>query len=255
MPSLSLIRRDTLLGALVLAGLAIAAWIYTARMALMPAGMGMGGMSMPMDMPMDMPMTGGVDWTAASYGSLFLMWAVMMVAMMLPSAAPAILTYRSVDTERSPLAARGGFLLGYLAIWASFSAVAALIQLQLNQAMLLTPSGASARPLLTVVLLLAAGLYQFAPLKRTCLGRCRLPVPGTDLRGAFRAGVAYGVQCVGCCWLLMLLLFAAGVMTLWWVVALSVVVFVERVGPWRRWTERLIGMGCLIAAGWIALVR
>ena len=126
---------------------------------------------------------------------------------------------------------------------------------QLNQAMLLTPSGASARPLLTVVLLLAAGLYQFSPLKRTCLGRCRMPVPGTDLRGAFRAGVAYGVQCVGCCWLLMLLLFAAGVMTLWWVVALSVVVFVERVGPWRRWAERLIGAGCLAAAGWIALAR
>ena len=200
-------------------------------------------------------MSGGMDWTAASYGSLFLMWAVMMVAMMLPSAAPAILTYRSADTERSPLPARGGFLLGYLATWAGFSAVALLIQLQLNRAMLLTSTGASTRPLLTVVLLLAAGLYQFSPLKRTCLERCRLPFARTDPGGAFRAGVTYGVRCVGCCWLLMLLLFVAGVMTLWWVAALSVVVLVERVGPWRRWAERLIGVGCLTAAGWIALVR
>ncbi len=254
MPSPST-RRDTLLSAVVLAGVAIPAWIYTARMALMPAGMDMGDMSMPMDMPMDMPMSGGMDWTGASYGSLYLMWAVMMVAMMLPSAAPAILTYRSADADRSPLAARGGFLLGYLATWAGFSAVAALIQLQLNRAMLLTPAGASTRPLLTAALLLAAGLYQFSPLKRTCLGRCRLPLAGTDPGGAFRAGVAYGTQCVGCCWLLMLLLFVAGVMTLWWVAVLSVVVFVERVGPWRRWAERLIGAGCLVAAAWISLAR
>lgn len=196
MPSLSIPRRDTLLSTLVLASLAIAAWIYTARMALMPAGMAMGDMSMPMDMPMDMPMSGGMDWTGAVYDSLYLMWAVMMVAMMLPSAAPAILTYRAGQSAagdgRSSLAARGGFLLGYLATWAGFSAVAALIQLQLNRAMLLTPAGASTRPLLTIVLLLAAGLYQFSPLKRTCLGRCRLPLAGTDRGGAFPAGVAYG---------------------------------------------------------------
>jgi predicted metal-binding membrane protein len=204
------------------------------------------------------------DHGAMGLAALFAMWAVMMVGMMLPSAAPAALLYGSLVRKHAErgrtLPAVWVFVGGYLAVWMGFSAAAALLQAMLAQAALLTPMMASASAPLSGALLLVAGIYQLTPLKQACLGKCRDPVgffltrwrsgPG----GAFRMGVAHGVYCVGCCWALMLLLFAVGVMNLAWVALVAALVFVEKLLPAGRLTARFAG-AALILAGLVVLVR
>jgi predicted metal-binding membrane protein len=186
------------------------------------------------------------------------MWAVMMVAMMVPAASPMILIFATINRRRAVLGTPAVptmiFLAGYLAIWWAFSVVAAAAQLGLQQASLVSVGSLKAAPMVGGLLLLGAGFYQFTPLKQACLARCQSPL-GFILSewregrgGAFLMGLRHGGYCVGCCWALMALLFVAGVMNLIWVAALAALVLVEKVLPWERvvsWTTGalLVGWG------------
>jgi predicted metal-binding membrane protein len=186
----------------------------------------------------------------------FAMWIVMMAGMMLPSAAPAILLYAAMvrrHAERgSALAATWIFVAGYLLVWAGFSLGAALVQAALQHAALLDPMMASSSRVLSALLLAAAGVYQFTPLKDRCLSKCREPLAffmthwRAGAAGALRMGMSHGAHCVGCCAMLMLLLFAVGVMNLAWVAAIAAFVLVEKLLPAGRLTARFAGVALLV---------
>lgn len=199
-----------------------------------------------------------MDMGAGPPGLLFLfgMWSVMMVAMMLPSATPMILLVGAVARRRGaagPAVHTGLFTAGYFLLWIGFSAVAALAQWLLHRAALLTPAMASASPVLSGLVLLTAGVYQWLPLKRACLGHCRSPLHflGAEWRegraGALRMGARHGLFCVGCCWATMTLLFVGGVMRLPWIVALAALVLLEKLGPRGATLARAAGV---VFAGW-----
>ncbi|MBI2383810.1 MAG: DUF2182 domain-containing protein [Gammaproteobacteria bacterium] len=242
------LRRDR---RFVLAGLAAAvllSWSW-----LVPAARDMYG---AMDGPAAWMMAAA--WDARYALLIFLMWAAMMVGMMLPSAAPAVLLFGQVVRSRvppqAPVLRTYLFALGYLLAWTAFSAAATLLQWALAQAGLLSPMMQARGPLLGGALLLAAGAYQLSPLKHACLRQCRGPLdflsrhwrPG--LSGALRLGLAHGAWCVGCCWALMLLLFFGGVMHLGWIAAIGIFVLAEKLAPGGVQGGRLSGV-LLIAAG------
>ena len=231
-----------------LAGIAALAWLYlflaAAEMSIAMAGM---------DRTMVMPPRGPIELLL-----LFAMWWVMMVGMMLPSVVPVILTFATVNRNRrargEPYVPSALFVAGYLLAWLGFSLAATLAQEALERAALLSPMDMTTNSrLLGGLLFLAAGLYQFTPVKLACLRLCRSPLdfvvnhwrdgPG----GALRMGLTHGLYCLGCCWILMLLLFAGGVMNLLWVTCLAVVVLAEKLaaGPWIG----RIGGGLLMAYG------
>lgn len=229
-------RAVTLAGLAVLAGLA---WLYLLR------GAGMSPMS-----DMDV-MAAAPGWPLVAA-----MWFAMMVAMMVPSAAPTILLYahahrRSVpDAGPPPTAA---FLAGYLACWLGFSLLAAALQSWLEASAIASPmtmalESREAR----AAILIVAGVYQLTPLKDACLGKCRSPAqflsrhyrPGTA--GAVRLGLLHGVHCVGCCWLLMALLFVGGVMNLAWVALLTLLVAAEKLLPGGRYVAVAAGVGFIV---------
>jgi predicted metal-binding membrane protein len=223
-----------------LGGITIAAWIYVVvtahRMATGPAGM--GGQSMP---PMMDAMTGVQPWTATEFGLRLAMWAVMMVAMMVPTAAPMTLMYaavaRKAATQRSPLPPTFVFVTGYITMWTIFSVVATIAQHALDRAALLSPTMVASSARFGAALLVAAGIYELTPLKNACLKNCRTPAHfmsrywRTGGLGAFRMGLRLGVYCVGCCWILMALLFVGGVMNLVWIAAIAIFVLLEKTIP------------------------
>jgi predicted metal-binding membrane protein len=193
-----------------------------------------------MDRAMAMPPKGPVDLLL-----LLAMWWVMMAGMMLPSAAPVILTFASVNRSRrargEPYVPTALFTAGYLLTWAGFGIAATLAQWALEGAALLSPMDMTTDSrLLGGLLLLAADLYQFTPVKLACLRSCRSPLDfvlnhwRNGSGGALRMGMTHGLHCLGCCWILMLLLFVGGVMNLLWVAALAIVVLIEKLtpGPW-----------------------
>lgn len=237
---------------ITLAGLAVVillSWTYI----LTGAGtmQEMGGMSMPMSI---------WPWTAGHALLMFVMWLVMMMAMMLPSAAPAILLYATV-ARRSPSAPRSGpalFASGYVAVWGAFSLLALLAQFLLEWAEWLSPMMESDNTWLSALLLLGAGVYQFTPLKRACLRLCRSPLDFLVAHwhgghvGALRMGAQHGLYCVACCWGLMLLLFIGGLMNLWWIIALAVYVLVEKLVPGGERLSHVAG-ALLIGSGFALL--
>ncbi len=200
------------------------------------------------------------DWDAPHVLLLWAMWAVMMVAMMLPSAAPVVLLYAGAVRQRSSLRRPRLHIYlmaaAYIAVWALFSAGATLLQRWLARAFVLSPMMEPATPVLSAVLLATAGAYQLTPLKRVCLRSCRSPLaflmtywqPG--LAGAARMGARHGVYCLGCCWALMLMLFAGGVMNLAVILALTVWVLVEKVAPLGERSARVVGVLLLALAAW-----
>lgn len=232
----NLLRHDRLIVAAMLGSIVLPAWGY---MAYEAQAMYHSGASCCAGMAMAGPDAN--PWSAATLPPLFLMWAEMMVAMMIPSAAPMILTFAMVNRKRReqqrPFVPTLIFLSGYLAVWAGFSALAAVAQWILHTRALLSPLMTSTSPVLGGILLLGAGLFQWTPWKAACLGRCRSPLAFlmTDWRegrwGAVVMGLKHGVFCTGCCWLLMVLLFVAGVMNLWWIAILTVFVLLEKVAP------------------------
>jgi predicted metal-binding membrane protein len=231
-------QRERLFVGASLAGIALLAWAYTIYEA---RRMNATGVCECMRMKMS-----GADlssWPAATLLPLFLMWAIMMIAMMLPSALPMILTFTAVTRNRQrlarPFAPVSIFVLGYLAIWCAFSGVAAMAQWWLHRHALLSPSMMSTSAWLGGTLLFAAGVFQFTPLKQNCLRHCRGPLEFIMTRwregagGAFRMGLEHGAFCAGCCWALMALLFVTGVMNILWIAALTLLVCVEKMLPRR----------------------
>jgi len=206
-------------------------------------------------------MPGGRDWGAINLLAIAAMWAVMMAAMMLPSALPMIRTFAEVSVRRGARGHARAFVGGYLLVWIVFSVAATALQWLLQAAGWTNPMIVSTSAPLTAALLLVAGLYQFSPLKRLCLRGCRTPLafvlgawrPGT--RGALAMGWHHGGLCVGCCWALMALLFVGGAMNLAWVAALSVAVAIEKTAPGGERIAALLG-ALLIGAGlWQLLAR
>ena len=201
------------------------------------------------------PMTGAsawmmtLHWDAPHLLLLWVMWAVMMTAMMLPSAAPMILL---VGGGRGYLVA-----LGYVVVWAAFSVGATALQWLLMRLLILTPMMEVSGPAWTALLLAIAGIYQLTPLKHACLSTCQSPMAFLSRRwrsgafGAFRMGVDHGVYCVGCCWALMALLFAGGVMNLAVIGALTLFVAFEKLLPLGVWGPRVTGAALLAAAAWV----
>ena len=248
----AVLKRDRLIVLGGLAGITALAWAYVGYLAW-----DMGRMAMPMDMAMPRMQTWGVLDLVLS----FVMWAVMMVAMMVPSAAPLLLMFTTINRRRhaqQPYVPTTVFLGGYLLVWTGFSALAMLAQWGLHSAALLSPMMVGTSPILGGLVLLAAGSFQWTPLKYTCLTRCRSPLGFlmTDWReghrGALIMGLRHGMYCVGCCWFLMALLFVAGVMNLLWVAAIAAFVLVEKVVPRGDLVGRVAGGG-LVVAGLVML--
>jgi predicted metal-binding membrane protein len=256
----SVFRRDRLVVGASLAVLARLSWAYMLYLAWDMEHMDMSDPHM--DMSMAMPMMRA--WGTAEYLLMFVMWAVMMAAMMIPSAAPMILMFARVNRERRkqarPYVPTAVFLAGYLTVWTAFSAAATLLQGALLEAALVSPMMVSTSPALGGGLLLAAGVFQWTPLKRACLDHCRSPLSvimkdwREGIGGAFVMGLRHGAYCAGCCWILMALLFVAGVMNLLWVAAISVFVLLEKAAPQGVWLGRAAGLA-LIAAGALMLSR
>jgi predicted metal-binding membrane protein len=238
-----------------LGGITAAAWVYVivaaGRMASGPAGM--QGHSM---MPMMRAVAGVQPWTATEFGLRLAMWAVMMVAMMVPTAVPMTLLYaavaRKAAVQHSPVAPAFVFVAGYAAMWAVFSLVATAAQWGLDQAALLSPMMVSRSAGLGAVLLIAAGIYQLTPLKNACLRNCRAPAHflsrhwRTGRPGAFGMGVRLGTYCLGCCWILMGLLFIGGVMNLLWIAAIAVFVLLEKTIPFGVAGGRAAGAAMIL---------
>ncbi len=245
----ALLRRDRVvtIGAL---GVAIAlAWTYLLVMPIPDNGMAGMTMMEPMAMP----------WTAGYALVMVAMWALMMAAMMLPGAAPTILLVSTLARQQeargqAPMQA-GIFASGYLAVWAGFSIAAAALQWALDQMALLTGEMRLASASLAAMVLVAAGIYQWTPLKRACLTHCRSPLdvithywrPGPF--GAFGAGIRHGLYCLGCCAVLMALLFAGGVMNLAWIAGITLLVLVEKLAPSGEIAGRVVGAALIVWGG------
>jgi predicted metal-binding membrane protein len=234
-----LAKRSRAVTIAALAALTLLAWAWLLR------GAGMDGMPM--------------QWDASRFALVAAMWWVMMIAMMLPSAAPVILLYGRVHRHRAQYGGEAAptaeFLAGYLAMWLAFALLAAALQGLLEaRGIASAMTMAVPRGPVGAGFLILAGLYQLSPLKNNCLTNCRAPAavltqyhrPG--LWGAWRMGLVHGAYCVGCCWLLMALLFVGGVMNLAWIAALTLLVAAEKMLPGGRWIARVSG-GALILWG------
>jgi predicted metal-binding membrane protein len=222
-PALGRTRRVVVVG---MVGFALAAWMYLGLVATQ-----MGDMSSALAMPMTSA------WSAGQVTLMATMWAVMMAAMMLPSAVPMVLTYDRMD--RGSTDERGGsttaFVLGYVAIWSAFAVGAAAFQWLLHDLALVNAMGALTQSGLAGLFLIGAGIFQFSPVKRRSLGACRTPTGflltswRDGMVGALRMGLHHGTLCFRCCWALMVLLFVLGVMNLVWVAVLALFVLAEKV--------------------------
>jgi len=247
-----LIRHDRVAIASGLAAITLLAWIYLLRM-----GAGMQSMAMEARMHAAMGMADMRVWGAGDWLALFVMWAVMMVGMMLPSAAPVILLVLGAYRRRGDRHARrsaGAFVAGYVLVWTSFSALAASAQLALHRSALLSADMTSQSAALAAAVLLVAGVYQWLPIKGACLTHCRSPLGFLSahwregISGGLTMGVRHGAFCVGCCWALMALLFVAGVMNLVWVAAIATFVLVEKLAPQGRVVGRATGLVLILWA-------
>jgi predicted metal-binding membrane protein len=233
-------------GAIVFGSLAfviLLAWAYL----LAGAGVGMEMMHMGGGQIMAM----APEWTLAYGIVVFLMWAVMMVAMMLPSAAPVTLLIAGIARRRAggPLGLPTAmFVAGYLAVWTGFAAAATLLQWWLEAMELLSETMALASMVAAAAALIAAGIYQWTPLKQACLRHCRSPLEFLLFHwrdgpaGAFASGLRHGAFCLGCCWMLMVLLFVGGIMNLAWIGGIALLVLAEKLLPWGGWTGRATGI-------------
>jgi predicted metal-binding membrane protein len=261
-----ILRRDRIIVAAALAALTAFAWTYVLSLA---ADMDMGGMGMtgfrmvPAGIGMMAPAL--APWQAIEFVYVFAMWAVMMVGMMTPSAAPMILIYARVGRQASargkPFAATGWFATGYLLAWVGFALVATAAQWALDRTALLDPKMASASQVFGGIVLIAAGIYQWTPLKDRCLAHCQSPLLFIQRQGGFhrdpsgslRLGLRHGAYCVGCCWVLMALLFVGGVMNVLWIATISAFVLVEKVMPLGRLISRIAGAGFVAAGTWLVV--
>ena len=256
----ALLRRDRIVTVAALTALLVAAWGYLLYLVY---GMSDPAMSEMPGMPgMSITMPDMHPWSWIEFGALVVMWAVMMVAMMIPAAAPMILTFAAVHRQRAtqgrPAVPTAIFLLGYVLVWTAFSVAAAAGQAVLHARALLSPEMSAASPILAGGLLVAAGVYHSTPLKRACLSACRSPLSFLMSRwregraGGLRLGIEHGLYCLGCCWALMGLLFVAGVMNLLWVAGIAIIVLIEKIAPRGDLVARLAGVVLVVAGVFLA---
>ena len=201
-------------------------------------------------------------WDASYALMMFLMWSIMMVGMMLPSVTPAVLIYNGIakkaNREGSSVAPTWIFTAGYLLMWVLFSVLATAAQWTLDRAALLSPMMVTTSATLGASLLIAAGVYQWLPIKNACLRHCRSPIEFISTHwqagkwGALTMGARHGLYCLGCCWVLMSLLFLGGVMNLLWIALITLFVLVEKLLPFGDIGGKLIGL-MMIAAGLMAM--
>jgi predicted metal-binding membrane protein len=262
----AVLRRDRLVVAGAVGVVVALAWGYVLWLA---ADMDMGGMDMagfrmiPAGIGIMAP--ANAPWRAVEFAFVFAMWAVMMVGMMAPSAAPMILMYARVGRQGKaagkPLAAIGWFASGYFLTWIGFSLAATLVQWVVERAALLDSQMASASKMFGGIVLIAAGAYQWTPLKDVCLAECQSPFRFLMRHGGFRGdllgslllGLRHGAYCVGCCWVLMALLFVGGVMNVVWIALLALLVLLEKVTPFGGRVARAAGVACVVAGVWMLL--
>ena len=249
-----LLQRDRRLVVYGLAATTAMAWAYQLYMSW--------GMEHPSPV-MAALMPDMLAWRGRDLLLLFAMWLVMMVAMMVPSVAPTLLAFARINRTRrerqGPFVPTGVFFAGYLAAWAAFSLAATVAQWGLHSATLVSSAMVLQSPALAGVLLVATGVFQMTPFKEACLSRCRSPLGFVlaswrdGLGGAFRMGLLQGTYCVGCCALLMALLFVNGVMNVGWMLVLTAFVLVEKTAPRAAWTRRAAGVLLLAWGGWLLL--
>ncbi len=255
-----LVRDRWLIGA-CLAVLVVLAWTYllvlTRQMGAAPSAPSMPempGMAAATAEPMTM-----ASWSVRTFALTAVMWWVMMIGMMVPSAAPILLLFGGVQRRQlaaeSPALRVAVFTLGYLVVWSAFSLLAAGAQWGLTALALLAPMELKAtKTWLGALLVALTGLYQVTPLKNVCLRHCRAPAEFLSAHwrrgtvGALGMGIAHGAYCVGCCWLLMGLLFVVGVMNLLWVAAIAVFVLLEKLVPRGELVARVSGIALLAFA-------
>jgi predicted metal-binding membrane protein len=213
------------------------------------------GMQMDMSAMMARP-----AWDVGYSLLMFFMWWFMMIAMMLPSVAPMILLFAFLNRKNakgSPHAV-AAFISAYVFVWGGFSVMATAFQWGLEESALLSPRMISADLLFGGALLIAAGVWQLSPLKHACLRHCRTPIEffahgwRTGVGGALRMGLEHGAYCLGCCWVLMALLFYGGVMNIWWIAGLAIYVLIEKVIPAGHWIGR--GVGALLVVWGLGVI-
>jgi predicted metal-binding membrane protein len=246
------LKRERRLVLWAMVSLAALAWTYTVYLGVQHQSM-IGTMATPMTM----------QWSAADAMFMFIMWAVMMFAMMLPSATPTVLIFGRVREKRKVagqiFAPTGAFVAGYLLVWAGFSLLATTANWLLHTGGLLCSIMGNVGSQAGGLIIVAAGVFQWTPLKNACLDHCRSPMSflmqhwREGNSGAVLMGLHHGIYCLGCCWLLMLLLFALGVMNLLWVALLAIVALVEKILPRGEILSRVLG-GLLIGWGaWLII--
>ncbi len=251
----AVVRHDRLVVVTALTAVVALSWTYL----LAGAGMDVSAFEMTRlsqsepagDMP-GMAMMMPAVWTPGYAVLMFFMWWIMMVAMMLPSAAPMILLFATVNRKQrdtgQPYVATSTFALGYLAAWACFSLLAVVLQWGFERTAILSPMLVGTNVIFGGVLLLVAGAYQLTPIKQACLRHCRSPLAFLSThwrrgaRGALRMGLEHGAYCIGCCWILMGLLFFGGVMNLYWIIGLALFVLFEKVVPAGHWLSYATGV-------------
>jgi predicted metal-binding membrane protein len=201
-------------------------------------------------------------WSFSAAAVTASMWSAMTLAMMLPSASPMILTYAEIaetaarKSERivSPLV----IAAGYASVWLVFSLLATVIQIVLTRAALLNTGITSASGILAGAIFIGAGVYQFSALKHACLTHCQNPFPffftnwATTLGGVFRLGVEQGLYCLGCCWAMMMVMFAVGVMNVAWMAGLAAVMTIEKLLTGRRFAHG-VGVALIVVGTGIAV--
>jgi predicted metal-binding membrane protein len=267
-----LLKRDRVITLVALAALCALAWLYIA----MGAGLGMRAREMTTfalfphqqaheampgmpDMDMGAAATCKTTWGFSTWVLMIVMWWIMMIAMMTPSAAPTILLYAVVHRHalaqgqaQDKIAPTGAFAAGYLLVWLGFAIAAVTLHRTLESTELVSAMTMGSRSRwLSGAVLITAGVYQLSTLKNTCLAHCRMPTSFLSRHwrphasGALRLGAMHGAYCVGCCWMLMVLLFVGGVMNLAWIAALAILVLIEKALPAGQWVGRGVGIALI----------
>lgn len=227
----SVLKKDRLIVLTALGLICVLSWLYVIYLYNQMYPMNMDALFFAM------PMTPQWSWTDVVL--LFLMWFVMMIAMMTPSVTPLVIIFTLVNRKRrqqqNPYASSGYLLSGYFLVWAAFSLFATFLQWLLQRVALLNPEMVTTSKMLGSAILITAGMFQFTPLKNTCLRNCRSPIGFIHQHwkegkgGALFMGIQNGIYCLGCCWILMILLFVSGIMNVLWIAVISVFVLIEKV--------------------------
>jgi predicted metal-binding membrane protein len=250
-------NRDRNILVAFIAAICALAWAYLIYLAAEMPAMHSGSMAMEMALPMDS------TWDLPDFISMFVMWSVMMVAMMLPSATPMILLFDKINQKRKspdrPMQSTAIFISGYLLVWVGISVVATLLNWALHISGNLSSMMGSATLVVGGVTLIIAGMFQWTPLKYACLSHCRSPIGFLTMHwdssraGPIRMGFHHGLYCLGCCWMLMALLFVLGVMNLLWIAVLTLFVLIEKLVPSGQLVSRIAGLFMIAWGAWLLI--